>query len=223
MAPIGTLYSYPGNFRVQRALVVAALNGLEVNVPADFNMAVDTKTPEFLAKFPLGKVPAFEAADGFCLSEGSAIAAYLAAAGPLASQLLGSDLNTKAKITEWTLFTNSEIIGHFGPPMLMGLYKFLPYNEGQFNASAAAFERALGKIEHTVKGGKKYLVGEQLTLADLEVAAALSFASSFLLDAEMRAKVPGTVEYLKGILALPEVAKVFGEYKPCETRLKGNA
>jgi elongation factor 1-gamma len=37
---------------------------------------VDNKKPEFLAKFPHGKIPAFEGSDGFKLFEGAAIARY---------------------------------------------------------------------------------------------------------------------------------------------------
>jgi elongation factor 1-gamma len=39
-------------------------------------MGVTNKSPEFLAKFPFGKIPAFESADGFRLFEGDAIARY---------------------------------------------------------------------------------------------------------------------------------------------------
>ncbi|KAJ0114296.1 hypothetical protein N8I77_003312 [Diaporthe amygdali] len=221
MGSFGTIYSYPNNFRVQRALVIAALNGLEIDVP-EFQFGQANKTPEFLAKFPLGKVPAFEGADGFTLTEGAAIATYLAGSGPRAEQLLGSDLKTKTKIAEWTLFTETELNAHATPPLIMML-KFQPFDETRYNFSASAFERSLQKVEAAVKGGKKYLVGEQLTLADLEVVASLFFASGFLLDAEMRKTAPATIEYLKGIAATPEFAKVFGEYKPVETRVKGGA
>lgn len=206
----------------EQAQVIAALNGLEVNVPADFKFGEDNKKPEFLAKFPLGKVPAFEGADGFNLVEGSAIAAYLAASGPLASQLLGTDPKTKAKIAEWTLFTDTELVAHFTPALVM-MIGFVPFDAARYDISAAAFTRALGRVETAVKGGNKYLVGDQLTLADLEVAAALFYAGGFLMDAEMRKAVPGAVEYVKGIAATPEFAKVFGEYKPCETRVKGGS
>ena len=37
---------------------------------------VDNKKPEFLSKFPHGKIPAFDGADGFKLFEGAAIARY---------------------------------------------------------------------------------------------------------------------------------------------------
>ena len=36
------------------------------------------KSPEFLKKFPLGKVPAFEGSDGLLLTESNAIAYYVA-------------------------------------------------------------------------------------------------------------------------------------------------
>ncbi|KAF3769155.1 glutathione S-transferase [Cryphonectria parasitica EP155] len=219
MAPFGKVYSYPNNFRVLRMQVIAALNGLELEFP-EFQMGVTNKSPEFLAKFPLGKVPTFEGADGFLLVENAAIAEYLAASGPKAAQLLGENAQTRAKITEWTVFTESELVANANP-WLFVLLKFAPYDEAQHGKSAAAFERALGKVETAVKGGKKFLVGDQLTLADLMVSAALFFSSGFLLDAEMRKNAPATVEYLKGIASTPEFAKAFGKFKPCEVRYKG--
>lgn len=206
---------------VSQAQVVAAINGLEIDVP-EFQMGQTNKSEDFLSKFPLGKVPAFEGADGFTLTEGAAIATYLAGSGPRAEQLLGSDIKTKAKIAEWTLFTETELVSHATPPLLM-MFKLVPFDGSRYDFSASAFERALQKVEAAAKGGKKYLVGEQLTLADLTVAAALFWAAGFLLDAEMRKTAPATIEYLKGIAATPEFAKVFGEYKPCETRVKGGA
>ncbi|ROW01430.1 hypothetical protein VPNG_07607 [Cytospora leucostoma] len=222
MASFGTIYSWPNDPRVKRAQVIAALNGLELKVPGDFKLGTDNKTPGFLAKFPLGKVPAFEGSDGFTLAEGSAISTYLAASGPLATQLLGADLKSSAKIAEWTLFADTELLAHYTPALVYWV-KLAPFDEGRFGQEAAAFERAVGKVEAAVKGGKKYLVGEELTLADLEVASLLFFAGGFLWDAEARKAAPATVEYVKGIAATPEFAKVFGEFKPVETRVRGGA
>jgi elongation factor 1-gamma len=73
-ASLGKIYGYPGA-NVWKAQVAAKYNGLEVEfVPV--KMGVDNKTPEFLAKFPLGKVPTFEGADGLLLNESNAIAYY---------------------------------------------------------------------------------------------------------------------------------------------------
>lgn len=187
---------------------------------------MDNKTPAYLSKFPLGKVPAFEGADGFCLAEGSAISSYIASCGPKATQLAGGDdVKARARVAEWTLFTNTELVAHLTPCLLMGLYGFLPFDAARYEHSAGEFERAVRRVEAAVAvdgGRRRFLVGEELTLADLEVAAALFYAGGFLFDAEMRAKVPRTVEYLEGIAALPEFAAVFGEFKPCETRITGN-
>lgn len=53
--PSQTIYTYPNSDRANKALIAAKYAGIEVNVPP-FNMGVDNKTPEFLAKFPTGKV-----------------------------------------------------------------------------------------------------------------------------------------------------------------------
>lgn len=55
---------------------VAALSGVEIADPVGYEHMVDNKKPEFLSKFPHGKIPAFESADGFKLFEGVAIARY---------------------------------------------------------------------------------------------------------------------------------------------------
>ncbi len=55
---------------------VAAFAGLKLDLPEGYVHFEDNKKPEFLAKFPHGKIPAFEGADGFKLTETSAIARY---------------------------------------------------------------------------------------------------------------------------------------------------
>lgn len=54
-----TLYTYPDSFRGAKALIAAQYSGKTVNVvsePPQFVLGETNKTPEFLAKFPLGKV-----------------------------------------------------------------------------------------------------------------------------------------------------------------------
>ncbi|KAI1137817.1 glutathione S-transferase [Hypoxylon sp. FL0543] len=219
MAPFGKIYSYPNNFRVQRAQVIAAYNGLEVPLAEDFQMQVTNKTPEFLAKFPMGKVPAFEGADGFCLAESAAICHYLALSGPKKDQLLGTDPKTQALISQWSYFAENELNTHLFPPAVMVLFKMQPFDEQKYNSSVASLERALKRIEVALQGGKKYLVGDNVTLADIMVAGPLYYGGKFLIDAEMRKDIPNVVAWLKGLAAQPEF-KAFGELVLCETRTK---
>ncbi|KAJ2484595.1 hypothetical protein EV174_002303, partial [Coemansia sp. RSA 2320] len=89
MAPIGTLYGPMPNFRNYKPRVVAQFLGLELNTTPNFSFGVDNKTPEYLAKFPSGKVPTFEGAKGINLSDSSAIAYYVASQAGSDSPLLG--------------------------------------------------------------------------------------------------------------------------------------
>jgi hypothetical protein len=77
MAPIGKLHGFSGNSRFRRALAVATYAGLEVETDPAFTMKDGAwKTKDFLKKFPLGYLPAFEGADGLNLQESGAIADY---------------------------------------------------------------------------------------------------------------------------------------------------
>ncbi|OTA93575.1 hypothetical protein M434DRAFT_395508 [Hypoxylon sp. CO27-5] len=219
MAPFGKIYSYPNNFRVERAQVVAAYNGLEVPLAEGFQMGVTNKSPEFLAKFPMGKVPAFEGADGFCIAESAAICTYLALAGPKKAQLVGADPKTQALISQWTFFAENELGTHLLPPAIMTFFKMMPYDEQKYNSSVESLERALKRLELALEGGKKYLVGDNVTLADIMVAGPLYFGGKFMIDAEMRKDIPNVVAWLKGLAALPEF-KALGELVLCETRSK---
>ena len=59
-------------------MIAAKYSGAQLTVAKDFVFGETNKSPEFLKKFPLGKVPAFEGADGLCLTESNAIAYYVA-------------------------------------------------------------------------------------------------------------------------------------------------
>ena len=55
---------------------MAAFAGLKLDLPEHYVHFEDNKKPEFLAKFPHGKIPAFDGADGFKVFETTAIAHY---------------------------------------------------------------------------------------------------------------------------------------------------
>ena len=51
-----TLYTYPDNFRAQKALIAAKYSGADLTVAKDFVFGETNKSADFLKKFPLGKV-----------------------------------------------------------------------------------------------------------------------------------------------------------------------
>lgn len=217
MAPFATIYSYPDNPRVKRAQVLAALNGLELSVP-EFQFGVANKTPEFLAKFPLGKVPAMETADSLCLTESAAICAHVAASGPLADQLLGKTVAERSQVWRWSQYAEGELTSNSMPIFLPYVLKLYPGSPAAYDTSVASYRRALVALDAELKDGKAFLVGGKLSMADVMIAGSLFFTASFVLDAEMAKEAPNVVRYMIGLSAIPEIKNVFGEFKPCATR-----
>jgi elongation factor 1-gamma len=62
------------NRRLQ-PLAVAKYGGVELDMP-EFTHMQDNKKTEYIAKFPGGKIPAFEGKDGFLLTETIAVTKY---------------------------------------------------------------------------------------------------------------------------------------------------
>ncbi|RUS90655.1 hypothetical protein EGW08_001555 [Elysia chlorotica] len=101
----GTLYTYPNSFRANKALIAAQYSGAAVTVASNFKLGETNTSAEYLKKFPNGKVPAFEAKDGFCLSESNAIAYYVS--NP---QLHGENSKDAALVQQWISFSDNEIL-----------------------------------------------------------------------------------------------------------------
>ena len=59
---------------IMQALIAAKYNGAQLTVAKDLVFRETNKTPEFLKKLPLGKVPAFEKSDGVLLTKSKTIA-----------------------------------------------------------------------------------------------------------------------------------------------------
>ncbi|KAI1825996.1 glutathione S-transferase [Xylaria intraflava] len=219
MAPFGKIFTYPNNIRVHRVLIMAEMNGLEIEVPP-FDLRKDNRTPEFLAKFPLGKIPSFEGADGFCLSESIAIAQYVAQSGPKAGQLLGTDAKSQALILKWAQFSETELFSNIFGQIGMTVLKVYTRDKIRYEDHANSFTRAIKSLEASLQDGQKYLVGDGLTMADLMVASVLFVSFQFLLDAEWRKEIPKTVAYTQAFFDVPEHKKYFGKLEFCETRDK---
>lgn len=184
-------------------------------------MGVTNRSPEFLSKFPMGKVPTLETADGFCLAEGQAICRFVAESGSKSAQLLGTDTKTRAKIDEWACFAEQELTANTIPPLMMAVLKMYPYDEKRYDQCMGNMERAIKRVQIALEmGNGKFLVGEQLTLADIMVAGPLHLAGKYIMDEEMMKAAPALKGWLEGLWEVPEVKEAFGGLEFCETRVK---
>uniref|UniRef100_A0A674CJA7 Eukaryotic translation elongation factor 1 gamma n=1 Tax=Salmo trutta TaxID=8032 RepID=A0A674CJA7_SALTR len=105
---MSTLYTYPENWRAFKAQIAAQYSGARLKVASSapaFTFGQTNRTPAFLNNFPLGKVPAFQGDDGFCLFESNAIAHYLSN-----EALRGSSPQAQSQVLQWMSFADAEII-----------------------------------------------------------------------------------------------------------------
>ncbi|TKY85988.1 hypothetical protein EX895_004813 [Sporisorium graminicola] len=217
MAPIGQIYGHAGHFKVDRVLAAAAYNGLELEVVETKALAGDTKKPEFLALFPYGKIPAFKGTDGFSLTEGKAIARYVAALADNA-KLLGTDAKSAALVDQWVSFADDEILA---PALQIYLLckGIFAYNKANEQKSWESLDRAFAYLEAELKK-KTFLVGHRVTLADLTVASNLKFVFSSVAGNNFRSKYPNSVRYFNTVTKQPQVLKVFNEVTFAEDNVK---
>lgn len=180
-------------------------------------MLKTNRTPEFLSKFPFGKVPSFESASGIKLFESDAITQFIAESGPASAQLLGSTPADRALIRQWICFADGEVIGPV-IQLVKWRVKIAEFDEKIETDNLARLERSLALLERHLDGRKWMVDGEMLSLADITVASALQWGFAMVIDAEMRAKYPATVAWYERVVESEGVKEAFGEKKFVEKR-----
>ncbi|KAI9934098.1 hypothetical protein ASPWEDRAFT_168376 [Aspergillus wentii DTO 134E9] len=198
----GKLYGLPENGRTISALVAAKSNDLElelVNTEAN-SAAAFNQSAEYTKLSPLGKVPAFEGANGFALSEAIAIAVYVTSQNEKTT-LLGKTKQDYASILRWLSFANSELLPRFGAwyRPLMGLDGYNKKNVDE--ASKAALKNTAVLESHLT--ANTYLVGERITLADFFTASLLTRAFATVLDKTFRSENPSVTRWYNTIVNQP--------------------
>ncbi|KAI1484929.1 elongation factor 1-gamma [Biscogniauxia mediterranea] len=208
----GKLYWYPKAPRATMCLYIAELNKLDIEYSEAWPIKVDPSKggvgDEYLSKFPTGKVPALERPNGFTLFECIPVAIYLAKQDPKTA-LLGATLEEEATILKWASFANSELL----PPIMAWINPVI--------GKAPSSPEILAKVEASSEGmvsvvekaltGKQYLVGDQLTLADLFVVAAITRGYQFVFTKKWAATHPAIHEWYMKLKSDPIWKKIDGE------------
>ena len=137
-----------------------------LSAPPHFHFGQTNRTPEFLRKFPAGKVPAFEGDDGFCVFESNAIAYYVSK-----EELRGSTPEAAAQVVQWVSFADSDIV----PPAstwVFPTFGIMHHNNQATENANEEVKRILGLLDTHLKT-RTLLVGERVTLADITVVCTL--------------------------------------------------
>ena len=165
-------------------------------VPTDI-MKGETRTPEFLAKFLMGRIPAVELADGRRVAESNAIIRYLARG----SGLLPDDRYTEAKIDEllfWEQYSHE-------PYVATTRYHIVYLKRSLAEREPWRVERgeaALDLMDRRLLTGRSWLVGESMTIADVALLPYTRLAHEGGFDLASRPNVRGWIERCEQTLGL---------------------
>jgi elongation factor 1-gamma len=206
-----TIYSYPNNPRVAKALIAAQYQGVQIATPA-FQFGVDNKTPEFLAKFPLGKVPVLETPEG-SIFESNSIARYVARLP--GSKLYGKNAVEASQIDAWLDVALNEVEPHVS--VLVGsIGGWYPFNKGGCDKAIESLKKTLASFEgHLTRN--TFFVGNRISLADIVLTCTLFWAFKNLFDAKTRKEFVAVNRWYTTMANQKEVVAVLGAYTPCET------
>ena len=218
MAPVGKLWNVESMWQSVAIKSVAALTNQELTYPESYTHFETNKTPEFMAKFPHGKIPALEAADGRFITEGVVIAQYLATLAPN-SGLLGLTKEDEIDVAQWIHFCESEIQtpNQLQFQMVMGF--LTPYAKPLRDTFHERALRGLMTVE-THLSTRTYLVGERLTLADIVLAAINRRTFDSFVDAATRAKFVNTLRHFETVANKPALKSIFGDITYAETAIQ---
>ncbi|KAJ2931930.1 hypothetical protein H1R20_g5157, partial [Candolleomyces eurysporus] len=217
MAPAGTLYTVDVQWKGKAIRAAAALGGVEIALPEKYEHYVDNKKSDFLAKFPHGKIPAWDGADGFKLYESTAIARYIAGLGKNAN-LLGTTPEDAALIEQFIHLSDTEvdIYTDFTRAITTNT---IPYSKPAHTAFTERQTRALNTLEQHIST-RTFFVGERITLADLWVAVIFQKAVGLTVDAAARTKLPNLVRHLETIANQPLVKDIYGPINYAEKAIQ---
>ena len=128
----------------------------------------ETRTPEFLRKFPNGRIPAVELDDGKLLFESNAIILYFAEGTPF----LPADRFQRAQVLQWLFFEQYSHEPYIASVRYLVMHPDVPDPRGAIldTMMRPRGYDALGVMEGHLKS-REWFVGERSTIADIALYA----------------------------------------------------
>lgn len=193
--------------------ICAGLAGIKVEIIEPTTEMKEDK--EFIAKKGHLNYPILELEDGKWLGEHIAICKYLLEMGGK-TELLGSSAFKAAQVEQWGHFCSQGL----SKPWLGVVYNVFGFaaDKAQWEESLAKFSAELPHVESSLANG--WLVGEEMTLADILLFRIAMVAFSFILGAEQRALFPNFTAWFEKMSRHSAVVDIVGKYHMCAEPMK---
>ena len=172
--------------------------------------AGEQKQEWFLKINPVGKIPAIDD-DGFCLFESNSICRYLC--DKQASALYPQEINKRATIDQWIDYASFHIGASFMPIVYNRVFapiRGIPVNEKAIADGTELLKQNFPIIEKQL-AGHKYIVSQEISLADIVLLALLEPAEAGSIDLSAYSKLVAWRADLKKQSFYTSCCKDYGE------------
>jgi glutathione S-transferase len=160
-----TLYDYMDSGNGYKVRLVLARLGLPYKLVLCDILKGETRTPEFLARNPNGRIPTLQLEDGTFLAESGAIIWYLADGTPLAPR----DRKARAETLQWMFFEQYSHEPYVAVARHWLMHDMAPSQEALEEKQRGGYA-ALDGLERGLSDGRDFLV-DGFSIADIALYA----------------------------------------------------
>ncbi len=202
-----TLYAAKGTGSVAPQAVLACAGAEHNIIWIDYD-ANENHSAKFLAINPRGQLPAIALEDGTIVTESAAIMLHLADCYPAANLIPQTATVLRAQMYRWMAFMATNVYEDFLRMAYPANYTSDSAAEANVSASgAASMDRSWGILNEAL-AGRRCLVGDSLTIADIYMAMLYSWPHG----RDMHyAHYQNLLPALQHTLSIPTIKKVFDE------------
>ncbi len=195
------LYVNPMSSNARRAMIVARLTGLPVEEHIVDLAKGEHMLPAFLELNPNHKVPTLVDGD-LHLWESGAVCQYLAAKAGR-TDLWPTDPAAQADVSRWMFWNHTQWAPPIGAVNMERFFKKMfgmgEGDEAVATAKLAEFAREAGVLDAHL-AGRTWVVGDHLTLADIQLACTLMYAPMARMSLD---GFPNVAAWFERVTALP--------------------
>jgi len=171
---------------------------------------------DFLKKSPNGLIPILETPEG-CLYEANAILRYIARYNDN-NTLYGSSPFEQALVDQyldWSTLTFEPVYAQY----IMPYVGYSGYDKKLHDQALKSYRELLTVLEEILKKSK-YLVGNNITLPDIQIVSLLSFNFQYNFDEKFRKGYPNLTKYYQTVASENNFKSLLGRPILCKTPLQ---
>jgi len=167
------------------------------------------KSPEYLQKHPLGKVPTLETPEGY-IYESNTILRHLARK---AGKFYGNNPVETAIIDQWLEFYNTQLSANHSR-VFYGTFGYGPVTKEAYESGKKDYIDVLKIVDAQLKK-TPYLGGNEISIADITLIGSIRLALRLFLHEKARASIPHVVQWLERLFTHKEISDFFGKHWLC--------